>query len=61
MMMEKSLQFQKEMYEIITNIQRNPGAKQKLFEKLQVVHAQYEEEKGRQGLLCGEEARMRLI
>jgi hypothetical protein len=32
-----------------------------LFEKLQAVHAQYEEEKGRQGLLCGEEARLRLI
>ena len=49
------------MYDCINILQKMPGYKNKVWEKISNMHNQYEEEKGLQGLRAGEEARKRLM
>ena len=49
------------MYDCINILQKMPGYKNRVWEKISNMHNQYEEEKGLQGLKAGEIARKRLI
>lgn len=48
------------MSDCINILQKMPSYKNKVWEKISLMHNQYEEEKGMQGLRAGDEARKRL-
>jgi hypothetical protein len=48
------------MNETILNLQRMPGYKSKIWDKVTEMHAHFEEQKGFDGLKAGEMARHRL-
>lgn len=54
------LEFKKEVADTISNLQRMPGYKNKIWERVTEMHNQFEEEKGFNGLKAGEMARQRL-
>jgi len=45
------------MHDTISNLQRMPGYKNKIWEKITDLHNQFEEQKGCEGLRAGEIAR----
>lgn len=59
-MLEKDQEFQKDMFDCINIMQRMPNYKNKVWEKISQIHNTYEEQKGAQGMLCGELAKQRL-
>jgi len=52
--------FKYEMEEAISNIDRIPGMKTKVYNKLASAEQGWEEDKGAQGIVAGREARRRL-
>ena len=59
--LEQDTQFQQELETTLLNLERNPGMKTKVWDRITSLHNQFEEEKGQQGLKAGETARKRLL
>ena len=55
--LEYDVEFKKEMNETISNLQRMPGFKNKIWDRVTEMHNNFEEEKGFNGLRAGEMAR----
>ena len=58
--LERDLTFQKEMFDCINIMQRMPAYKKKVWEKISVMHSEFEEQKGEMGIMYGDLARKRL-
>lgn len=53
--------FKNEMNKAISNLERNPTVKNKVWNQLSDFHQQLENDKGLKGLLAGQQAKKRLL
>lgn len=56
-LLEQDIKFRKEMNETISNLERMPGYKNQIWNKITDMHNRFEEQKGQDGLRAGEIAR----